>query len=249
MFTTDPDTKNIKSICESLVGCEIKLNFSITLKNGEKYIGDIDNCNIIGDCMENVLFPIINKKIPSFVQGPKQSSPDFYNGVDKEWEWELKCFGNTPGFDISNFNSYITQINNNLERKLYKTQYLIFKYASNDKCIKIVDFKLCNIWNLINYNGKYPISMQCKKGMWYNIRPCCFTDFNNTIKTPYLFIKQICRAISETPNPIANKSDIIKNIESQFNELNYSQILIDLNNKLNIASNTGGVAMLPNKSE
>ena len=79
MILIDPDTDKIRNICESLIGSEIKLNFTITLKSGETCSGDIDNCNIIGDCMENVIFPFIKKQIPSFKEGPKQSSPDFYN--------------------------------------------------------------------------------------------------------------------------------------------------------------------------
>ena len=116
MISIDPDTDKIKKICESLVGSEIKLSFTITLQSGMTCSGKINNCNIIGDCMENVIFPVIKKQIPSFQEGPKQSSPDFYNGDDKKWEWELKCFNNNPGFDISNFNSYISQIEKNLEK-------------------------------------------------------------------------------------------------------------------------------------
>ena len=249
MISIDPDTDKIKKICESLVGSEIKLSFTITLQSGMTCSGKINNCNIIGDCMENVIFPFIKKQIPSFQEGPKQSSPDFYNGDDKKWEWELKCFNNNPGFDISNFNSYISQIEKNLEKKLYRTQYMIFRYSFSNNIVKIEDFKLCNIWNLINYEGKYPISLQCKKGMWYNIRPCSFQDINSKNKTPDLFIKQICKAILESPNTIINKENIINTIETQFHDLNYSQILCDFNSTLNIASNTGGVAMLPNKSE
>ena len=56
-----------------------------------------------------------------------------------------------PNFDISNFNSYITQLTENLERKMYKTKYLIFKYKIDETFINILDFKLCSIWEIINY--------------------------------------------------------------------------------------------------
>lgn len=55
MMQIDPDTDKIKHICEYLIGSEIKLNFTIKFKSGEICSGDIDNCNIIGDCMENVI--------------------------------------------------------------------------------------------------------------------------------------------------------------------------------------------------
>ena len=117
----DPDTQKINLICQSLVGCEIEIGFNIKLKNGEKHSGKINNCNIVGDCMENILFPFIKSQISTFEEGPKQASPDFYNR-NKKWEYEMKCFSGTPGFDVSNFTSYISQLSENLERKMYKTQ-------------------------------------------------------------------------------------------------------------------------------
>ena len=218
-LSIDPDTQKINTICESLIGCEIQIGFNIKLKNGEKHYGKINNCNIVGDCMENILFPFIKSQVPSFEEGPKQASPDFYNR-DKKWEYELKCFSDKPGFDISNFASYIAQLSENLERKMYKTQYLIFKYEIKEGYITITDFKLCNVWSILNYSGKRPVSLQCKKGVWYNIRPCStFNDMNNPEKTQEIFIKQICKAIDMCPNNIENREQIKISIKRQFEKL------------------------------
>jgi len=224
----DPKTPEIKKICESLIGCKINIGFTITLKSGENFSGEINNCNIVGDCMEDIIYPFINKYIPTFEKGPKQSSPDFYNS--KIWEWELKCFSNTPCFDISNFNSYISQLEENLEKKMYRTQYLIFKYNLKNGIITITDFKLCNVWQIINYKGKYPISLQSKKSMWYNIRPCNFNDMNAVDKTPNMFIKKIVDAIDKTPNNMENKTRTINNIYKQFYKLQFSRIIQVFNN-------------------
>ena len=218
----DPQTPEIRKICESLIGCKINIGFTIALQNGKIHSGKIENCNIIGDCMENILFPFIKEHIPSFEKGPKQASPDFYNS--KIWEWELKCFSKAPCFDISNFNSYVYQLENNLKKKMFQTQYLIFQYSFENGIVLITNFKLCNVWEILNYKGKYPISLQCKKGIWYNIRPCSFNDMN-TNKKPSLFIKHICRAISETPNKLKNKQKIINTIYNQFYKLEYSRII------------------------
>jgi len=214
---SDPQTNEIKEICESLVGAKINIGFTITLNDSTNLIGEINNCNIIGDCMEDIIFPIINKKINTFSHGPKQASPDFYNS--EIWEYELKCFMENPNFDISNFNSYISQLTENLERKMYKTKYLIFKYKIDETFIYILDFKLCSIWEIINYSGKRPISIQSKKDMWYNIRPCSFKDMKNKEKTPSLFIENICKAITLSPNKFENKENIINIIMKQFNHL------------------------------
>jgi len=223
----DPNTPEIKKICEELIGSKTRIGFTTTLQNGKTYSKDFQNPNIIGDCMEDIIYPYIHKLIPTFERGPKQASPDFYNS--KIWEWELKCFSKSPAFDISNFNSYVSQIKDNLEKKMYRTQYLIFKYELKNGFIKILDFKLCNVWEIINYNGKYPISLQCKKNIWYNIRPCNFNDMNNLYKTPIMFIKKLCEAIDKTPNILENKTIIINFIYKQFYKLQYSKIIMALN--------------------
>ena len=86
---------------------------------------------------------------------------------------------------------------------------------------------------MINYTGKYPISLQSKKDMWYNIRPCSFADMKPE-KTAEMFITQICKAIHETPNKLNNKEK--------------TDHIHQSNRTRNIASNTGGVAIFPNKS-
>lgn len=223
-ITNDPQTDKIKEICESLIGCKINIGFTLTLQNGETLSDDIHNCNIIGDCMEDIVYSLIKRKIHTFEKGPKQASPDFYN--TNEWEWELKCFGNSPCFDISNFNSYISQLEDNLEKKLYKTQYLIFKYDLNENIIKITDFKLCNVWEIIGYTGKYPITLQCKKGIWYNIRPCSFNEMHKSSKkTPLVFIQKICEAIAQSPNILPFKQNTIEKIYQQYYKIQYSKII------------------------
>ena len=235
----DPDTEHINNVCKNLIGAKIKFNFNITLLNGTTDSGVIENCNIVGDCMENILLPYLRAKILTIETGPKQGSPDFWNR-NRKYEWELKVFKITPGFDISNFTSYIDQLNKckGVERKIYRTQYLIFKYSLNKTHILIEDFKLCSVWNLLLYSGKYPISLQNKKGTWYTIRPCAFNDISyfpeyNNNKSPNIFIKQICKSILECPNKlddIGDKDKIVKNIELQFHKLHFAKCLDMINN-------------------
>lgn len=227
MISYDPDTAEINKICNEFIGCKIQIGFSITFLNGEQDSGEIENCNIVGDIMEDILYKRISDKIPTFQNGPKQSSPDFYNR-NKMWEWELKCFKGSPCFDISNFNSYISQLQDNLERKLYKTKYLVFKYKFESNSIELTAFKLCNVWEMIQYNGKNPISVQTKKGIWYNIRPCSFNDMNNQLKNPDVFIKHICKAINQTPNKLENKERIVEDIQREYYKLQYEKILNDI---------------------
>ena len=217
----DPDTESIKDACVKLVGAKIEIKYTIVLDTKEEYNGKIENCNIVGDCMENILLPFLKKKVPTIREGPKQSSPDFFN---KNYEWELKLFNKSPGFDVSNYISYINQLEKNLYKKLYKTQYLIFKYSIEKNHIIIRNFKLFNIWDIVSYSGKYPISLQNKKGTWYNIRPCSFNEMGVN-KNSILFIKQICKSISMCPNPIKNREKIIENIKKQFSQIQFQAVL------------------------
>lgn len=200
--------------CKKLINSKIKLYYNIQLSDGNIDTGIIDNCNIVGSCLENILLPYLK----NVQKGPSQSSPDF---LSNEYEYELKCFINKPSFDISNFHSYINQLNeiNGVNRKVFNTKYLIFKYDIKEETIHIKDFKMCNVWNLVNYTGKYPISIQNKNGTWYNIRPCSYNNIFSKDKTPELFINKLCEAIHICPNNINNRFDLISNIKTQFNKL------------------------------
>lgn len=61
----DPDTNTIKYICESLIDAEIKLNFNITLKSGYSISDKLKNCNIVGNCLEDIIFPFFKSKLPT----------------------------------------------------------------------------------------------------------------------------------------------------------------------------------------
>lgn len=184
------------------------------------------NCNSTGDILESVVYNHLEDYIPNIEKGPKQASPDFWCN-DREYEYEHKSFCAHPGFDISNFESYIEQLCEpcGLFRKLLKIKYLIYEYETDDDAITIKSFVMLNVWNIVGYTGKYPITMQNKRGMWYNIRPSTKKDWNNDKKTPDLFIKAIVKCISECPNNIQDRTRKIKNIESQYDDLRSKYLL------------------------
>ena len=169
-YTFDPDTTAIRNICNSMIGAKISFNYRIEFPGAQDSMNPLMNCNIIGDCMENIVAQQIKQQIPTFASGPRQASPDFQNN---EYEWELKTFHKTPGFDVSNFSSFIEQViqPGGLLRKLFRTQYMVFEYEIRPGGVTIVNFWTLNLWQLFNYDGKYPISLQCKRNIWYNLRP------------------------------------------------------------------------------
>jgi hypothetical protein len=140
--------------------------------------------------------------------------------MNKYFEFEQKVFMINPGFDISNFTSYISQLcePEGVFRKLFRTKYLIFEYYIVEQNIIIKQFHYLNVYNLVSYSGKYPISMQVKKNVWYNIRPDIVKNWYIKEKTPLLFIEKIIECIQQCHH-IVDKQTKINNISTQFNSI------------------------------
>jgi|688.fasta_scaffold208482_2 hypothetical protein len=107
-------------------------------------------------------------------------------------------------------------------KKIFKTKYLVFEYAIINKKAKIVKFHYLNVYNLVGYSGKTPITMQIKKNIWYNIRPESVKKWYCSTKTPKLFIDRIIECINKCPH-IEDKINIITNITAQFESLKSTQ--------------------------
>jgi hypothetical protein len=205
------NTDSLIEICKSFEGQSVK----ITATFMEKTIV-IDNCNAVGDILEDIFFECIKEKLIDFEEGPKQASPDYY-GMNKQYEFEQKVFMTSPGFDIGNFTSYVNQLcnENGVYKKLFNTQYLVFEYILENNEIKIVKFHYLPVYKLVSYSGKYPLSMQVKKNVWYNIRPDSVKKWYSDDKTPQLFIENIIKCIKQCPH-IEDKDNKIKLINDQF---------------------------------
>ncbi len=102
-----------------------------------------------------------------------QSFPDFYlnNTNLKEGLLEIKSFDwkRGPGFDLANFDSYC----NSLLTDAYRldSDYLIFAYELIGSELSIKNVWLKKIWELACPSGTYPIKVQEKKNIIYNLRP------------------------------------------------------------------------------
>jgi hypothetical protein len=171
----DADYKSLVKLCKSFVTHTIQLSATFSFDEEQT---PISNCNAVGDILEDIFYPRFKKVVPSIKVGPKQASPDFWTH-NKEFEYEMKAYMLHPGFDIANFSSYISQLSdeNGVFRKLFKTKYLVFEYEIDEDEIVIKKFKNLNVWNIVGYTGKYPLTMQNKRNMWYNIRPSSVKDW------------------------------------------------------------------------
>jgi hypothetical protein len=154
-----PNSEILYDVCKSFEGQSIILSVTFMNKNIE-----ICNCNIIGNMLEDIFYYVIKDKLIDFEKGPKQLSPDFY-GFNKNFEFEQKVFMKYPHFDIGNFTSYINQLtmDGGVYKKIFKTKYILFEYSISNEKIKIIKFHYMNVYNLVGYSSKYPITMQVKK--------------------------------------------------------------------------------------
>lgn len=204
----------LKSVCKSFEDQDISLTVTFMGKSIQ-----ICNCNAVGDILEDVFYPIIKYNLDDFEEGPKQASPDYY-GMNKQFGFELKVFMKSPGFDIGNFTSYINMLceDGGVYKKIFNTKYLVFEYEIINKKIKIKRFHYLNVYNLVSYTGKNPVSMQIKKNMWYNIRPDSVKKWYCSTKTAQLFIENIINCINICPH-IEDKNNKINIITNQFESL------------------------------
>ena len=208
-----PHILKLERLCKSFIGKEIYLVCTFNGKSTR-----IGNVNIIGDLLEDVFFPYYKEVCSDFEKGPKQESPDFF-AQDKTFLFEQKAFYKNPSFDISNFTSFIHEISkpNGLVTKLFYTKYLVYEYDIHDERFIITGFWLLNVWNLPQYDNKYPMSVQIKKNMWYNIRPGAKTKWLDTCKTPMRFLENLIKCL-DMCNHVIDKQTMRQSIITQMEE-------------------------------
>lgn len=208
-----PNLEALDTLCKSFVGKKIHLTASF---NGHSLA--IMNPNLVGDLLEDIFYPFYKEACPDFEEGPKQESPDYF-GHGKEFQFEQKAFYESPGFDISNFTSLVHQMSKpgGLIKKIFKTKYLVYEYSLEDDAFVIKHFWMLNIWNLPTYGNTYPISMQVKKKMWYNIRPGTKASWTHASKTPHMFLDNLLQCIDQCPH-LEDKEMLKSSIVTQMEE-------------------------------
>ena len=187
-----------------LIGSELVVSYSLRKNDVEIISNQTDNSNSVGDVIEQVVGDLFGGMLR---KGPPNQSPDYYTKISLTFienqtvnEVEVKVFENNPNFDIGNFDAYMRKISteSGLHKKIFKTIYLIIEYESVTACsFRIKDVWAKNVWELPNYGGKYPLSLQVKQNRPYNIRPGTNKNWNDENKTPGMFIDSLneCKKI------------------------------------------------------
>lgn len=160
----------------------------------------IETKDTVGNLLQEWLKAWMMKERIEFEENTNsQTFPDF--SLDKNNKklglLEVKTFDwdRGPGFDLANFDSYC----NSLLASAYRidSDYLIFAYQMNGSEITIKNVWLKKIWELACPSGTYPLKVQEKKNVIYNIRPSTWYSERSKFK-PFYSKEEFLSALNET---------------------------------------------------
>ena len=178
-----------------IIGEEGVINFS--LKN---LTISVETRDTVGNLLQEWLKAWMKKEGLEFEENNNsQSFPDFHLDIEnkKEGLLEVKTFdwNRGPGFDLANFDSYCNSLLQNAYR--IDSDYLIFAYTMEGSKITIKNVWLKKIWELSCPSGTYPIKVQEKKQVIYNLRPGSWYSNKATYK-PFSSKEDFLSALNET---------------------------------------------------
>jgi NgoBV restriction endonuclease len=178
-----------------LVGQKGHIKF--TLKNLSV---DIETKDTIGNLIQEWLKAWMTSEGLDFEENANsQTFPDLFLDVSdkKKGLLEIKTFDldRGPGFDLANFDSYC----NSLLTHSYRvdSDYLVIAYQMEKSEITIKNVWLKKIWELSGASGTFPLKVQEKKKIIYNIRPITWYSDRSTYKA-FESKEQFLTALNET---------------------------------------------------
>ena len=184
----------------------------------------IETKDTVGNLLQEWLKAWLMKEEVEFEENANsQVFPDFY--LDKHNKklglLEVKSFDwdRGPGFDLANFDSYCNSLLSSAYR--LNSYYLIFAYQMNGSEITIINVWLKKIWELACPSGTYPLKVQEKKSVIYNIRPSTWYSERTKIK-PFNSLEEFLSALNETryqyPQTRHTNGDWLQNVLKNYEE-------------------------------
>lgn len=178
-----------------IIGEQGKINF--TLKD---LTISIETKDAIGNLLQEWLKAWFRQQYIDFSENTNsQSFPDFFLDVDDNTQHllEVKSFDykRGPGFDLANFDSYCNSLLENAYR--LNSDYLILAYQMEGSIITIKNVWLKKIWELACPSSTYPLKVQEKKDVIYNIRPSRWYSEKAKFK-PFGTKEAFLKALNET---------------------------------------------------
>ena len=179
----------------NIIGEKGVINFSL-----KDLTISIETKDTVGNLLQEWLKAWLMKESVEFEENSNsQVFPDFY--LDKHNKkvglLEVKSFDldRGPGFDLANFDSYC----NSLLTSAYRlnSDYLIFAYQMIGSELTIKDVWIKKIWELACSSSTYPLKVQEKKNVIYNIRPGIWYSKRSKFK-PFNSLVEFLSALNDT---------------------------------------------------
>lgn len=192
----------------------------------------VETKDTIGNLLQEWLKAWMMKEKIEFEENTNsQTFPDFYLDTKnkKLGLLEVKSFDwdRGPGFDLANFDSYC----NSLLTSAYRldSDYLIFAYQMQGSEITIKNVWIKKIWELACPSGTYPIKVQEKKNIIYNLRPSTWYS-NKTKFKPFATKEDFLEALNETryqyPQTRHSNGHWLKNVIKNYQE--HTEVLLNV---------------------
>ena len=171
----------------------------------------VSDRSVVGNIIQEWLKEfMITNKIWFGLRSNTQQFPDFFMDPNSQQKGllEVKCFTNSPNFDVANVSAYCRSLLTDAYR--LDADYLIFKYSTNSSGdVTIDDIWLKNVWEICSPSRRTSIKRQIKQGQHINIRPATFYSPSAKFK------------------PFKTRLDFVKALEA---EVNSSQALHHIQN-------------------
>jgi hypothetical protein len=160
----------------------------------------IESKDSVGNLLQEWLIEWMKVQKIDFEENPSsQTFPDIYLDTENKNKGllEIKAFDfeRGAGFDLANFESYCNSLLTNSYR--LDSDYLIIGYKMDGSKITIVNVWLKKIWEISGASSTYPIKVQEKKQVIYNLRPISWYSERNTFK-PFESKEAFLKALNET---------------------------------------------------
>jgi type II restriction enzyme len=204
---------------DQLVGKQGTINFDLN-----NFSIKIESKDIIGNVIQDWLKAWLTNEGVHFVLNTNtQKFPDIYldTPTSKNGLLEIKTFDfkKSPNFDIANFDSYCSSVETDSYR--IDSDYLILGYEMQGSNIFVRNIWLKKIWEIAGPSKKWPLKVQDKRNIIYNIRPTVWYSSRGKFKafgTKELFLKALNDTRYQYPQTRFQNAHWLNNVITNYHQ-------------------------------
>lgn len=170
----------------------------------------IQDSSIVGNVIQEWLKTFLNSQNITYrLKKNTQEFPDFLLNCERDDIdlLEVKCFKESPNFDVANFLAYARSLRVNAYR--LDSNYLIFEYIDVHGGIIIKNIWLKKVWEICSASDRAAVKIQWKQGQPVNIRPSTWYSKRSKFKpftSRLIFVKALEQVINTNSPPEIQKN-------------------------------------------